>query len=98
MSEEKKEKKKKGESKVNVERIYTIPLRSRAPKWRRSEKAIFIVRAYLAKHLKASPSDVHIDKGINEKIFARGAKNPPKKIRVRAMKFDDGVVEAELKE
>lgn len=98
MSEEKKEKKKKEEGKVNVERIYTIPLRNRAPKWRRSEKAVFVVREYLAKHLKAVPSDVHIDKSINEKIFARGARHPPTKIRVRAMKFDDGVVEAELKE
>ena len=99
MSEEKKEKaEEKERGKIHVERVYTIPLRDLTPKWRRSERAIFAIRRYLSKHLKASPANINIDKTINEKVFERGARKPPRKIRVRAMKFEDGVVETELKE
>ncbi|MBC7110208.1 MAG: 50S ribosomal protein L31e [Archaeoglobi archaeon] len=81
------------------ERIYTIPLRRRVqtvPRWRRSEKAVKVVREFLAKHMKADIENVKIDESINKKIWERGAQKPPARIRVRAVKFDDGVVEAEL--
>jgi large subunit ribosomal protein L31e len=40
--------------------------------------------------------DVKIDQGINEKVWSRGAEKPPSKIRIRAMKMEDGQVQAEL--
>ncbi|MBI4362836.1 MAG: 50S ribosomal protein L31e [Euryarchaeota archaeon] len=84
---------------VNVERIYTIPLHpERDPRWRRSELAIFHIRDYLVRHMKARPDEVHLDSSINEHVFSRGARKPPRHIRVRAMKFEDGIVEAELKQ
>jgi large subunit ribosomal protein L31e len=105
MSEEREEEERRKEAeaeekekeRIHVERIYTIPLRNLSPSWRKSEKAIFMIRKYLARHLKADPRDIHLDPSINEEVFSRGAKNPPRKIRIRAMKFEDGVVEAELK-
>ncbi|MBC7115209.1 MAG: large subunit ribosomal protein L31e [Archaeoglobi archaeon] len=81
------------------ERIYTIPLRRKVqtvPRWRRSEKAVKVVREFLAKHMKAEIDKVKIDESINKKIWERGSQKPPARIRVRAVKFDDGVVEAEL--
>jgi large subunit ribosomal protein L31e len=42
--------------------------------------------------------DVKIDKSINEKVWDRGSTKPPSKIRVRAMKMEDGQVQAELAE
>jgi large subunit ribosomal protein L31e len=42
--------------------------------------------------------DVKLDKSINEAVWARGSQKPPRRIRVRAMKFDDGQVQAELAE
>jgi large subunit ribosomal protein L31e len=54
------------------------------------------IRQYLAHHLSAEQDKVKLDRSINEKIWERGSSNPPSKITVRAMKFDDGVVEAEL--
>lgn len=80
------------------ERIYTIPLRNakKAPRWKRSKRAVSEARSYLARHLKADLEDVHLDASINEKIWERGAEKPPSRVRVRAMKFEDGVVEAEL--
>jgi large subunit ribosomal protein L31e len=80
------------------EHIYIIPLRDarRAPRWKRSNAAIKDIRKYLAKHMKSE--DVKLDKGINEKIWERGSTKPPTKIRVRAMKMEDGQVQAELAE
>lgn len=83
---------------VHVERLFTIPLRGLDPRWRRGEKAVQRVRAYLARHLKADPGAVKIDGSINELLFARGIRKPPPRIRVRAMKFEDGGVEAETAE
>ncbi|MCJ7794667.1 MAG: 50S ribosomal protein L31e [Methanoregula sp.] len=80
------------------EHIYIIPLRDarRAPRWKRSNAAIKDIRKYLAKHMKSE--DVKIDKSINEKVWDRGSTKPPSKIRVRAMKMEDGQVQAELAE
>ncbi len=80
------------------EQIYTIPLRivKATPRWRRSHKAIKVIREYLTKHMKAEPDMIKIDRTINEKIWEHGSEKPPLSIRVRAAKFEDGGVEAEL--
>jgi len=54
------------------------------------------VRSYLARHMKTSVKDVKIAGDLNEAIWARGAQKPPTRIRVKAVKFDDGGVEAEF--
>jgi large subunit ribosomal protein L31e len=78
------------------EHIYIIPLRDtrRAPRWKRSNTAIKDIRKYLAKHMKSE--DVKLDKSINEKVWERGSTKPPTKIRIRAMKMEDGQVQAEF--
>jgi large subunit ribosomal protein L31e len=83
---------------VLKEQIYVIPLRDvkRAPRWKRSNKAVKDIRAFLVKHMKSE--DVKLDRSINEKVWDRGSEKPPRKIRVRAMKFEDGQVQAELAE
>ncbi len=80
------------------EQIYVIPLRDvkRAPRWKRSQRAVKEIRAYLEKHLKTD--DVKIDQDLNEKLWERGSQKPPRKVRVRAMKFEDGHVEVALAE
>jgi len=86
------------DTKVEEERIYTIPLRvvKRSPRWRRSKRAISEIRTYLARHLSAEEDKIKLDPSINERVWENGSGNPPNKIIVRAMKFEDGVVEAEL--
>ncbi len=83
---------------IENEQIFVIPLRDarRAPRWKRSNTAIKDIRKFLGKHMKST--DVKLDRTINEKVWDRGAENPPSRIRVRAMKFDDGQVQAELAE
>ncbi|RLG22546.1 50S ribosomal protein L31e [Methanosarcinales archaeon] len=80
------------------ERIYTIPLRAakRAPRWKRANRAIKEVYIFLSRHTKTDPEMIKLDKSINEKIWERGIQKPPSRIRVRAVKLEDGTVEAEL--
>lgn len=80
------------------EQIYVIPLRDvkKAPRWKRAPRAIKDIRTYLQKHMKSD--DVKLDSSINEKVWDKGSEKPPRKIRIRAMKFEDGQVQAELAE
>lgn len=79
------------------ERIYTIPLRAvkKAPRWKRSNRAITLIRAFLARHTKAEY--IVIDSSVNEKIWERGSQKPPSKIRVKVTEEED-VITAELVE
>lgn len=80
------------------EQVYVIPLRDvkRAPRWKRSPRAIKEIKGFLEKHMKSE--DIKLDKSINEKVWEHGCEKPPRKIRIRAMKFEDGQVQAELAE
>ena len=80
------------------ERIYTVPL-GRAwvvPRYRRAEKAVTVLRKFVQRHMK--PEEVIIDTTVNEAIWARGITNPPRKIRVRLSKDDEGIVTVSLAE
>ena len=81
---------------VLKEQVYVIPLRNtrRAPRWRRCNAAVKDIRAYLARHMKSE--NVKLDSSINEKVWEHGSQKPPVQIRIRAMKFEDGQVQAEL--
>ena len=80
------------------EQVYVIPLRDvkRVPCYKSANAAIKDIRRYLEHHMKSD--DVKLDKSINEAVWARGSQKPPRRIRVRAMKFEDGQVQAELAE
>ena len=86
-------------AKIVVERVYSIRLKhemKRYPRWLRAKKAMRFIRSYLSRHMKVEPDKIKLDPSINEKVWERGAQKPPSKIRIRAVKFEDGVVEAEL--
>jgi large subunit ribosomal protein L31e len=58
-----------------------------------------IVRDHLAQHFSVDPDDVRLDPSINEAAWARGRSTPPRRLRIRAARFDEAgdlVVEAEL--
>lgn len=83
------------------ERVVTVPLRdvSAAPSHERADKAMTIVRDHLAQHFSVETDNVRLDPSINEAVWEDGRSNPPRKLRVRAARFDEAgaaVVEAEL--
>jgi large subunit ribosomal protein L31e len=76
------------------ERVYVIPLSKakRAPRYKRANRAVRLVREFLSRHLKSDV--IKLDQSLNQRLWARGARNPPSRIRVRAVKQDDGSVQA----
>lgn len=83
-----------------IERVYTIPLRNAAlaPRPKRANRAVTEVRQFLARHMKTGEEQVWIDGPVNELLWDRGIQKPPRRIRVRAIKFEDGIVEVSLPE
>ncbi len=81
------------------EQIYTIPLAEVKdyPKWKRSNKAIKVIREYLSKHMTVDEEKIKISGALNESVWARGIEKPPLKVRVKAVRSDEGVT-AELVE
>jgi large subunit ribosomal protein L31e len=86
-------------AKIVLERVYSIRLRQKVkkyPRWLRTKKSVTYLRKFLARHMKADLENIKLDTKLNEKLWERGAQKPPGKIKVRAVKFDDGVVEVEI--
>ncbi len=68
-----------------MEKVFTIPLRKdflKAPKWKRTNRAVRTVRDYLKRHMKTE--EVRLNAELNETLWERGGKNPPSKIKVHA--------------
>lgn len=96
------------------EKILTIPLKKTktAPKSKRASRAIKEIREFVAQHMRATEgmSDeekeqvlpptkkIWIDSKVNEVIWSRGIEKPPAVVRVRAIKFEDGLIEVSLPE
>jgi len=84
-----------------LEREYIIPLRreiNKVPRYRKTEKAIKAIKKFLARHMKIRDRDLNkikIDRYLNEEMWHRGIRNPPTKIKVRAIKEGE-IVRVEL--
>ncbi|MBI2130587.1 60S ribosomal protein L31 [Candidatus Woesearchaeota archaeon] len=89
--------KKKEASKNVLEREYVIPLRRHVlgvPYYRKAKKAVIEIRLFIARHMKSE--NVSIGKYLNEHVWLHGMKNPPKKVKVTAVKDSEGKVTVEL--
>ena len=77
-------------------RTYVVPMGVvfEAPPYRRAKKAITIIREFATRHMKAK--QVSIDVGVNELIWARGIKHPPRRITLEMERDEDGVVKVRL--
>jgi large subunit ribosomal protein L31e len=103
--------KKKEEEEFVEERIYSIPLGKawvRPPK-KRAPRAIQLIRDFITKHMKVEMRveaeeerselpRLIISNDVNERVWNRSIKKPPRKIRVRAAKDKDGNVTVFLAE
>ncbi|MBI2138181.1 60S ribosomal protein L31 [Candidatus Woesearchaeota archaeon] len=90
-------KEKKKEAKTVLERIYIVPMRKAflsAPNWKRTPRAVRALRAFILRHMKATK--VIIGKHLNQKMWGRGIKHPPHKVKIECKKDEEGVVFAEL--
>ena len=82
-----------------IEKIYIIPLKKN--NFRSSTAApiaVKRVKKYLTKHMKVEQKDIWIDDSLNNALWSKGKYKMPSKIRVKAVKFEDGIVEATIPE
>lgn len=95
---------KEKEDKMILERTYVVPLRRKSlntPQYKRTNKAIKVLKQFLAKHMKTFERDtdlIKLDKYLNEEIWFRGIRKPLAKVKVKAKKFESGIVRVELAE
>jgi len=80
-------------SEEEAERVYTIPLGKvlLSPHNQRSKRAINVIKEFTRHHMKTE--QVKIDQDVSHQIWARGIRHPPRKIRVRMAKDEDGLQE-----
>lgn len=75
------------------ERIFVVPLRDpKCGRKKRTPRAVRKLREFLKKHMKTEK--VVITPELNELLWERGIEKPPPRVRIRAVKKDDGTVEA----
>ena len=77
-------------------RTYVVPLGVvyEAPPYRRAKKAVIVIRDFATRHMKAR--QVSIDVEVNEQIWARGIRHPPRRITLEMERDEDGVVKVRL--
>lgn len=82
---------------AELKREYVVPLRRKtqlAPKWRRSKKAVSVLKEFIQKHMKTE--NVVVCSELNDFIWAKGGKNPPGKVSVIALKTNVNGVESTI--
>jgi large subunit ribosomal protein L31e len=81
-----------------LEREYIIPLRKewlKASSFKRAKKSVRAAKEFLSRHMKVDFDSVKIGKFLNEKLWERGMKNPPHKIKVKVVR-ENNIAKAEL--
>jgi large subunit ribosomal protein L31e len=76
----------------NSTRVYTINL-TRAwltPQYRRSDRVINIIKEFAQRHMKTN--EIKLDQDLNRQVWKRGKTNPPRKVRVKMIKDEEGIV------
>lgn len=83
-----------------IERVYTVPLGKAymTVRGRRSRRAVKILKEFLAKHMKTEEERVKLSADVNSLIWGRGAKKPPRRIKVKARRDAKGEVAVSLVE
>ena len=73
---------------MTEEKVYIINLRReflKVPRYKKSKKAIIAIKEHISKHMKVDISSVRICRFLNLKIWERGMKNPPPKVKVHCI-------------
>jgi len=75
-----------------LERVYTIPLGKvkLSQSQHRAVRAINMIKEFARHHMKVE--NIKIEEDLAKQIWARGVRRPPRKIRVRMSKTDEGFI------
>jgi large subunit ribosomal protein L31e len=82
----------------NITRVYTINLGKAwiTPQHKRTDRVVNMIREFAEKHMKGT--EIKLDQDLNRQIWSRGKTNPPRKVRVKMVKDEDGTVTVSLYE
>jgi large subunit ribosomal protein L31e len=84
-----------------LEREFVVPLRAsmhQPSRRRRAGHSVETIRRFIHRHMKGKREDVWIDPRLNEFLWERGIQHIPPKVRVKAIRFEDGLIEVDLAE
>lgn len=75
-----------------AERVYTINLGKAwlSPNNQRAKRAINMIKEFTKRHMKTE--QIKIDQELSQAVWQRGIRSPPRKIRVKMAKSEDGYV------
>ena len=76
----------------DVERVYTVNLGKvlLSPDNQRAKRAVNMIEEFARHHMKIE--QVKLEEDVSHLIWSKGIKHPPRKIRVRMTKTDEGYV------
>jgi len=76
----------------DVERVYTVNLGKvlLSPDNQRAKRAVNMIKEFARHHMKIE--QVKLEEDVNHLLWAKGIRHPPRKIRVRMTKTDEGYV------
>ncbi len=79
-------------------RVYTINLGKAwiTPEHKRTDRVVNMIREFAQKHMKSN--QIKLDQDLNRQLWSRGKTNPPRKVRVKMVKEEDGTVTVSLYE
>jgi len=82
----------------SITRVYTINLGKAwiSPQHRRTDRVVNMIREFARKHMKSD--EIKLEQDLNRQIWSRGKTNPPRKVRVKMVKDEEGVVTVSLYE
>lgn len=82
------------------EKLFTINLRKEFMKvanYKKSKKSVKAVKEFICQHMKIPLENIKIGKNLNSKIWERGRKHPPSKIKIKSL-IQEGIAYVELPE
>jgi large subunit ribosomal protein L31e len=82
---------------MKLERVYTVPLGKaiEVARQKRTPRAVKILRAFIARHMKQEDERITLSAALNDQLWQRSIKKPPKRVKVRLIK-DEGFIRAYL--
>ena len=75
-----------------LERVYTIPLGKvkLSQSQHRAVRAINMIKEFARHHMKVE--EIKVEEDLSHLIWSKGVRNPPRKVRVRLSKTDEGYI------
>lgn len=83
---------------ARLERLYTVPLGDayNVSRSKRTPRAMKMLRAFIARHMKAGDARVIISEALNKLLWKRSIQKPPRRVKVRLVKEEGETVRAYL--